>query len=69
MLLKKEEYQNKITELKSKIQELKDKKKRFVKEELENITKVLYAQARLIEGLPIDNPTELTNLICDELSK
>ena len=44
----------------------KDKKS---KEELENITKVLYAQARLIEGLPIDNPTELTNLICDELSK
>jgi molecular chaperone HtpG len=39
------------------------------KEELENISKVLYAQARLIEGLPIDNPTEITNLICDELSK
>ena len=39
------------------------------KEELENISKVLYAQARLIEGLPIDNPTEITNLICEELSK
>ena len=39
------------------------------KDELENISKVLYAQARLIEGLPIDNPTEITNLICDELSK
>ena len=29
--------------------------------------KILYAQARLIEGLPIDNSAELTNLICDEL--
>ena len=43
----------------------KDKKK----DEIENISKVLYAQARLIEGLPIDNPTEITNLICEELSK
>ncbi|MBR6072846.1 MAG: molecular chaperone HtpG [Bacilli bacterium] len=39
------------------------------KEELEKLSKVLYAQARLIEGLPIDNPTEITNLICEELSK
>jgi molecular chaperone HtpG len=38
-------------------------------EEIKNISKVLYAQARLIEGLPIDNPTEITNLICEELSK
>jgi molecular chaperone HtpG len=43
----------------------KDKKN----EEIKNISKVLYAQARLIEGLPIDNPTEITNLICEELSK
>ena len=32
-----------------------------------NYAKILYGQARLIEGLPIDNSTELTNLICDEL--
>lgn len=34
---------------------------------LRNYSKILYAQARLIEGLPIENPTELANLICDEL--
>ena len=39
------------------------------KDELANYTKVLYNQARLIEGLPVENPTELTNLICDILSK
>ena len=31
-------------------------------------SKILYAQARLIEGLPIDNPTELSNLICEHLN-
>ena len=39
------------------------------KEELTNMTKVLYAQARLIEGLSIENPTEISNLICEYLSK
>ncbi len=39
------------------------------KEELKKYSKVLYAQARLIEGLPIDNPTEISNLICDILTK
>ena len=39
------------------------------KEELKTYTKILYAQARLIEGLPIEDPTEITNLICDVLSK
>ena len=39
------------------------------KEELKEYTKILYAEARLIEGLPIDNPTELSNLICKYLSK
>lgn len=39
------------------------------KEEVEKLSKILYTQARLIEGLPIDNPTEITNLICDELTK
>lgn len=35
------------------------------KEELDKYTKVIYYEARLIEGLPIDNPTELSNLMCD----
>jgi len=39
------------------------------KEELEKYTKVLYSQARLIEGLHIDNPTEISNLICEIMSK
>ncbi len=39
------------------------------KEELEKYTKILYAQARLIEGLQIDNPTEISNLICEIMSK
>ena len=39
------------------------------KDELEKYTKILYSEARLIEGLPIDNPTEISNLICDILSK
>lgn len=36
-------------------------------EAVKEYSKILYAQARLIEGLPIDNPTELSNLICDNL--
>ncbi len=48
----------------SKIKELYENDK----EALKDYTKILYAQARLIEGLPIDNPTEITNLICDKLS-
>ena len=39
------------------------------KEELAKYTKVLYAQARLIEGLSVDNPTEISNLICEFISK
>jgi molecular chaperone HtpG len=39
------------------------------KDEFENYTKILYQQARLIEGLPVENPTELTNLICNVISK
>lgn len=39
------------------------------KQELENYTKILYSQARLIEGLNIENPTEISLLICDMLSK
>lgn len=33
-------------------------------EKLEMYTKLLYNQARLIEGLPIDDPVEFTNNIC-----
>ena len=39
------------------------------KEALADYSKILYNQARLIEGLSVDNPTELTNLICDLMSK
>lgn len=35
------------------------------KVEFTKYTKVIYYEARLIEGLPIDNPTELSNLMCD----
>ena len=34
------------------------------KDDLKDYTKILYAQARLIEGLPIENPTEVSNLVC-----
>ena len=39
------------------------------KAELKEYTKVLYAQARLIEGLSIDNPTEISNIICNLIAK
>lgn len=39
------------------------------KETLKKYTKVLYSEARLIEGLSIDNPTEISNLICEMISK
>lgn len=39
------------------------------KEKLADYTRILYNQARLIEGLSVENPTELTNLICDLMSK
>ena len=39
------------------------------KDGLKDYTKVLYSQARLIEGLPIENPTEISNLICNLISK
>ena len=39
------------------------------KEELKKYTKVLYSQARLIEGLPVENPTQISNLICEIIAK
>ena len=48
------------------------KKIRFLfetdKENLKKYTKILYAQARLIEGLEIENPTEISNLVCEFLA-
>ncbi len=37
------------------------------KEKLEKLTEVLYCQAMLIEGMPIESPTHLTELICSLL--
>lgn len=39
------------------------------KETLKKYTKVLYSQARLIEGLTVENPTEISNLICEMMAK
>ena len=39
------------------------------KEEFLNYTKILYSEAKIIAGLPIDNPTEISKLICDVISK
>lgn len=57
---------NENHEIKKKLETLY-KEKKF--EELEKYTKILYAQARLIEGLTIENPTEISNLVCEILSK
>ena len=38
-------------------------------EKLKDYTKVLYSQALLIEGMSINNPTEISNIICDIMSK
>ena len=35
------------------------------REKAEKLTRVLYAQATLIAGLPIDDPAEYTELICE----
>ncbi len=46
-----------------KIVELYDKNK----EELKDIANILLTQAKLIEGLPIENPTEYSDLVCPRL--
>ncbi len=48
-----------------KLEELYEKDK----DALKDYTKILYAEARMIEGLPIENPTELASLICEKLSE
>ena len=50
------------------VEKLKQLQKENI-EELKTYTKILYAQARLIEGLSLENPTEISNLICDILVK
>ncbi len=39
------------------------------KEEFDKYTKILYADAKMIAGLPIDNPTEISSLICEVIAK
>ena len=39
------------------------------KDEFIKYTKILYAEARMIAGLPIDNPTEISTLICEVIAK
>ena len=46
-----------------------DKSLKYNEEKFNEYTKILYSQSRLIEGLSIENPTEISNLICDLLSK
>ena len=49
---------------------IKDGKKQYKNLRLEEPKpKVLYAEARLIEGLSIENPTEISNLIADIMAK
>lgn len=39
------------------------------REEFDKYTKILYTEARMIAGLPIENPTEISRLICEVISK
>ena len=39
------------------------------KEKLKNYSKILYAQARLISGLSLENPAEVSNLVCDLMAQ
>lgn len=39
------------------------------KESFDKYAKILYSEARMIAGLPIENPTEISTLICDVISK
>lgn len=56
---------NEKHEIVEKLKELYEKDK----DELGKYAKVLYAGARLIEGLSIENPTEVTNLICEMMAR
>ena len=39
------------------------------REEFDKYTKILYTEARMIAGLPKENPTEISRLICEVISK
>lgn len=39
------------------------------KEEFKKYTKILYSEAKMIAGLPIENPAEISNLICEVIAK
>ena len=39
------------------------------KDAFDKYTKILYSEARMIAGLPIENPTEISTLICDVIAK
>ena len=39
------------------------------KDEFKKYTKILYSEARMIAGLPIDDPTEISKLICEVIAK
>ncbi len=51
------------------VDKLKELNSKEDKEALNKYTKVLYSQARLIEGLSLESPTEISNIICDIMSK
>lgn len=53
-------------EISNKLKELYDNNKM---EELEKYGKILYNQARLISGLSVDNQSDITNIICELISK
>ena len=53
-------------EISKKIKKLYEEKNN---DELAKYTKILYNQARLLSGLNIDNPSELTDLVCEIISK
>lgn len=53
-------------EVYNKIKKMYDK---LENDELKDYTKVLYNMALLINGLPIDDPNELTNIVCNIISK
>ena len=38
-------------------------------DEIKKYAKILYNQARLLSGLSVDNASELTDLICEMISK
>ena len=51
---------------------ISEKLKKLYKDDINKFndyTKILYTQARLIEGLPVDNPTDISNIICNILSE